>query len=201
MQKQNLKESENGVIVQAVGPIIDVSFKEGELPQILTSLEVSSHIGDDTVRTIAMGPTEGVVRGMNVVNTHHSIMVPVGNCTLGRMFNVLGDPIDEKETYAFKDVTRLPIHRLAPSFEEQTTKSEILETGIKVIYLLCPYVKGGKVGLFGGAGVGKTVLIQELINNIATVQHGISVFAGIGERSREGNDLYYEMKSSGVLKN
>ena len=211
MQKQNLKESENGVIVQAVGPIIDVSFKEGELPQILTSLEVSfengkkltleveSHIGDDTVRTIAMGPTEGVVRGMNVVNTHHSIMVPVGNCTLGRMFNVLGDPIDEKETDSFKDVTRLPIHRLAPSFEEQTTKSEILETGIKVIDLLCPYVKGGKVGLFGGAGVGKTVLIQELINNIATIQHGISVFAGVGERSREGNDLYNEMKETGVL--
>lgn len=211
MQKQNLKENENGVIVQAVGPIIDVSFKEGELPQILTSLEVSfengkkltleveSHIGDDTVRTIAMGPTEGVVRGMNVVNTHHSIMVPVGNCTLGRMFNVLGDPIDEKETDSFKDVTRLPIHRLAPSFEEQTTKSEILETGIKVIDLLCPYVKGGKVGLFGGAGVGKTVLIQELINNIATIQHGISVFAGVGERSREGNDLYNEMKETGVL--
>ena len=211
MNSKIKNENVYGYVVQAVGPIIDVQFKEGELPSILTclivekdenktlTLEVEQHIGDDTVRCVAMGPTEGIVRGMKVLNTKNPICVPVGEETLGRMFNVLGSSIDELGDDAFKNSLRMPIHRKPPLFEEQETKSEILETGIKVIDLLCPYVKGGKVGLFGGAGVGKTVLIQELINNIATVQHGISVFAGGGERSREGNDLYNEMKQTGVL--
>lgn len=211
MNSKIKNEDVYGYVVQAVGPIIDVQFKEGELPSILTclivekdenkrlTLEVEQHIGDDTVRCVAMGPTEGIVRGMKVLNTKNPICVPVGEETLGRMFNVLGSSIDELGDDAFKNSLRMPIHRKPPLFEEQETKSEILETGIKVIDLLCPYVKGGKVGLFGGAGVGKTVLIQELINNIATVQHGISVFAGVGERSREGNDLYNEMKQTGVL--
>ncbi len=211
MNSKIKNENAYGYVVQAVGPIIDVQFKEGELPSILTclivekdenktlTLEVEQHIGDDTVRCVAMGPTEGIVRGMKVLNTKNPICVPVGEETLGRMFNVLGSSIDELGDDAFKNSLRMPIHRKPPLFEEQETKSEILETGIKVIDLLCPYVKGGKVGLFGGAGVGKTVLIQELINNIATVQHGISVFAGVGERSREGNDLYNEMKQTGVL--
>ena len=211
MNSKIKNENVYGYVVQAVGPIIDVQFKEGELPSILTclivekggnktlTLEVEQHIGDDTVRCVAMGPTEGIVRGMKVLNTKKPICVPVGEETLGRMFNVLGSSIDELGDDAFKNSLRMPIHRKPPLFEEQETKSEILETGIKVIDLLCPYVKGGKVGLFGGAGVGKTVLIQELINNIATVQHGISVFAGVGERSREGNDLYNEMKQTGVL--
>ena len=211
MNSKIKNENAYGYVVQAVGPIIDVQFKEGELPSILTclivekdenktlTLEVEQHIGDDTVRCVAMGPTEGIVRDMKVLNTKNPICVPVGEETLGRMFNVLGSSIDELGDDAFKNSLRMPIHRKPPLFEEQETKSEILETGIKVIDLLCPYVKGGKVGLFGGAGVGKTVLIQELINNIATVQHGISVFAGVGERSREGNDLYNEMKQTGVL--
>ena len=211
MNSKIKNENVYGYVVQAVGPIIDVQFKEGELPSILTclivekggnktlTLEVEQHIGDDTVRCVAMGPTEGIVRGMKVLNTKNPICVPVGEETLGRMFDVLGSSIDELGDDAFKNSLRMPIHRKPPLFEEQETKSEILETGIKVIDLLCPYVKGGKVGLFGGAGVGKTVLIQELINNIATVQHGISVFAGVGERSREGNDLYNEMKQTGVL--
>ena len=211
MNSKIKNENVYGYVVQAVGPIIDVQFKEGELPSILTclivekgenktlTLEVEQHIGDDTVRCVAMGPTEGIVRGMKVLNTKNPICVPVGEETLGRMFNVLGSSIDELGDDAFKNSLRMPIHRKPPLFEEQETKSEILETGIKVIDLLCPYVKGGKVGLFGGAGVGKTVLIQELINNIATVQHGISVFAGVGERSREGNDLYNEMNQTGVL--
>ena len=211
MNSKIKNENVYGYVVQAVGPIIDVQFKEGELPSILTclivekdenktlTLEVEQHIGDDTVRCVAMGPTEGIVRGMKVLNTKNPICVPVGEETLGRMFNVLGSSIDELGDDAFKNSLRMPIHRKPPLFEEQETKSEILETGIKVIDLLCPYVKGGKGGLFGGAGVGKTVLIQELINNIATVQHGISVFAGVGERSREGNDLYNEMKQTGVL--
>ena len=211
MNSKIKNENVYGYVVQAVGPIIDVQFKEGELPSILTclivekggnktlTLEVEQHIGDDTVRCVAMGPTEGIVRGMKVLNTKNPICVPVGEETLGKMFNVLGSSIDELGDDAFKNSLRMPIHRKPPLFEEQETKSEILETGIKVIDLLCPYVKGGKVGLFGGAGVGKTVLIQELINNIATVQHGISVFAGVGERSREGNDLYNEMKQTGVL--
>ena len=205
MKKENI-----GHVVQAVGPVIDVRFDDEHLPELLTALiiklpadatltvEVAQHIGDDVVRCIAMGPTEGVLRGLDVIDTNSPITVPVGNQTLGRMFNVLGNPIDEKKdgnSFEF----RLPIHRKAPSFKDQNVQTEILETGIKVIDLLCPYMKGGKVGLFGGAGVGKTVLIQELIHNIATEQKGISVFAGVGERSREGNDLYHEMKASGVL--
>jgi F-type H+/Na+-transporting ATPase subunit beta len=199
-----------GTIVQAVGPVIDVRFEEGHLPSLLTALkvelpggkelttEVLQHIGDDTVRSVSMGPTEGLVRGMKVINTETPISVPVGDMTLGRMFNVLGEPIDDKGG-DFASAPHLPIHREPPTYREQATSSEILETGIKVVDLLCPYVKGGKVGLFGGAGVGKTVLIQELIHNVATEHHGISVFGGVGERSREGNDLYFEMKASGVL--
>lgn len=200
-----------GTIVQAIGPIVDVKFEKEHLPKLLTALkvelgdgntltiEVLQHIGDDIVRAVSMGATDGLVRGMRVQNTDAPISVPVGEQTLGHMFNVLGDPIDGTSPEAYASCPRLPIHRAAPKFEDQSTSTEILETGIKVIDLLCPYVKGGKVGLFGGAGVGKTVLIQELINNVATERHGLSVFAGVGERSREGNDLYFEMKSSGVL--
>ena len=199
-----------GTIVQAVGPIVDVKFEKEHLPKLLTALEIElgdgnklvievlQHIGDDIVRGVSMGSTDGLVRGMKVKNTNSPITVPVGEKTLGHMFNVLGELIDESKDN-FSKVERMPIHRLAPKYEEQSTSTEILETGIKVIDLLCPYVKGGKVGLFGGAGVGKTVLIQELINNVATERQGISVFAGVGERSREGNDLYFEMKESGVL--
>ena len=206
MEKKN--EALIGTIVEAVGPVIDVKFEKKHLPEILTALripleggkslvaEVMQHIGDDVVRCVAMGPTDGLVRGMEAINTESPITVPVGPETLGRMFNVLGEPIDDMEFEAKK---RMPIHRPAPTFEEQTTKREVLETGIKVIDLLCPYVKGGKIGLFGGAGVGKTVLIQELIFNLATEHNGTSIFAGVGERSREGNDLYHEMKESGVL--
>lgn len=203
-----------GEVVEAVGPVIDVRFQDKHLPSLLTALkvifpkddktltiEVMQHIGDDMVRCVAMGATEGVERGFRVLDTESPITVPVGDVTLGRMFNVLGDPIDGGEEESIKNAKRMPIHREAPSFAEQKVSTEILETGIKVIDLLCPYVKGGKVGLFGGAGVGKTVLIQELIFNIASEHHGISVFAGVGERSREGNDLYFEMKQSGVLKN
>ncbi len=199
----------HGIVVQAVGPVIDVRFKDEHLPELLTALkvalpdgkeltlEVAQHIGDDIVRCIAMGATEGITRGLVVVDTKAPISVPVGPETLGRMFNILGEPIDEKGPIKTKLV--MPIHRKAPAFKDQDVSSEMLETGIKVIDLLCPYLKGGKVGLFGGAGVGKTVLIQELINNIATEQKGISIFAGVGERSREGNDLYHEMSASGVL--
>ena len=202
-------ENNYGSIVSVIGPIVDVRFEKNNLPALLSALhveldnggrlvlEVLQHVGDDVVRAVSMGATEGLVRGMKVLNTNSPITVPVGEKTLGRMFNILGEPIDGGENV--DDVERHPIHRKAPSFKEQSTSSRILETGIKVIDLLCPYVKGGKVGLFGGAGVGKTVLIQELINNIATEQKGISVFAGVGERSREGNDLYFEMKESGVL--
>ncbi len=198
-----------GKIVRAVGPVVDIVFDDAHLPSLNTAIiidnngesltvEVAQHIGDDTVRCIAMGSTDGLTRGLEAVDTGDSISVPVGNETLGRMFNVLGEPIDGKE--AVNDtVKRMPIHRSAPTYAEQQTETEILETGIKVIDLICPYIKGGKIGLFGGAGVGKTVLIQELINNIATEHGGLSVFAGVGERSREGNDLYYEMKESGVL--
>ena len=196
-----------GKIVQVQGPIVDIRFSN-HMPELLTAIniplasgdklvvEVAQHIGDDIVRCVSMGSTDGLVRGMEAVDTGASISVPVGKDTLGRMFNVLGDPIDGLEEVSCK---RHPIHRNPPEFKDQTTEAVILETGIKVIDLLCPYVKGGKIGLFGGAGVGKTVLIQELINNIATQKHGISVFAGVGERTREGNDLYYEMKESGVL--
>ena len=198
-----------GIVVQAVGPVIDVRFKDEHLPELLTALkvalpngkeltlEVSQHIGDDIVRCIAMGPTEWITRGLKVLDTNAPITIPVGPETLGRMFNILGEPIDEKG--AIKTKLSMPIHRKAPTFKDQNVSTEMLETGIKVIDLLCPYLKGGKVGLFGGAGVGKTVLIQELINNIATEQKGISIFAGVGERSREGNDLYHEMSASGVL--
>lgn len=206
-----MKYEDYGIVIQAVGSIIDVRFSESNLPQILTALviplkekeelviEIEQYIGDDTARCVAMGPTEGIVRGMKAYNTHAPISVPVGEITLGRVFNVLGKCIDGGDNTVFKNAKLEPIHKDAPSFQDQETHTQMLETGIKVIDLLCPYVKGGKVGLFGGAGVGKTVLIQELINNIATIQHGISVFAGVGERSREGNDLYNEMKQTGVL--
>lgn len=198
-----------GKIVRAVGPVVDIVFDDEHLPSLNTAIEidnhgepltveVAQHIGDDVVRCIAMGPTDGLTRGLDAIDTGNPISVPVGNETLGRMFNVLGNPIDGKETLD-SQVKRMPIHRDAPTYAQQRTETEILETGIKVIDLICPYIKGGKIGLFGGAGVGKTVLIQELINNIATQHGGLSVFAGVGERSREGNDLYYEMKESGVL--
>ena len=201
-----------GKITQIIGAVLDIKFTEGNLPEINDAIriplrgdqagkeltvEVSQHLGDDTVRCIAMGSTDGLVRGMDAVAAGGPISVPVGENTLGRMFNVLGDPIDEINPPA--GVEKWPIHRPAPAFEEQATSQEMLETGIKVVDLLCPYQKGGKIGLFGGAGVGKTVLIQELIHNIATEHGGYSVFTGVGERTREGNDLYYEMKESGVI--
>ena len=197
-----------GKIVQILGPVVDVRFEKSKIPAILNALEfkyegnkyvfeVAQHIGDNTVRTISMGTTEGLVRGLEVVDTGAPITVPVGKEVLSRMFNVLGDPIDEKP--APKATKYMPIHRPAPSYEEQKSSSEILETGIKVIDLLVPYVKGGKIGLFGGAGVGKTVLVQELINNIAKQHGGLSVFAGVGERTREGNDLFHEMIAAGVI--
>ena len=201
-----------GKITQIIGAVLDIKFTEGNLPEINDAIriplrgdqagkeltvEVSQHLGDDTVRCIAMGSTDGLVRGMDAVAVGGPISVPVGENTLGRMFNVLGDPIDEIDPPT--GVEKWPIHRPAPAFEEQATSQEMLETGIKVVDLLCPYQKGGKIGLFGGAGVGKTVLIQELIHNIATEHGGYSVFTGVGERTREGNDLYYEMKESGVI--
>ena len=198
-----------GKITQIIGAVLDIKFPEGKIPEINEAIEiirkngerlvveVASHLGDDTVKCIAMGPTDGLVRGMDAKATGAPITVPVGENTLGRIFNVLGEPIDEQP--APTDVEYMPIHRPAPSFEEQATSSERLEAGIKVVDLLCPYQKGGKIGLFGGAGVGKTVLIQELIHNIATEHGGYSVFTGVGERTREGNDLYYEMKESGVI--
>ncbi|OEH93317.1 F0F1 ATP synthase subunit beta [Bacillus solimangrovi] len=205
-----------GRITQVLGPVVDVKFESGQLPEIYNALkveynansesdsktdltlEVALHLGDDMVRTVAMASTDGIMRGMDVLDTGAPISVPVGEVTLGRVFNVLGDKIDLDEELP-ADTHRDPIHRLAPKFEELSTETEILETGIKVVDLLAPYIKGGKIGLFGGAGVGKTVLIQELINNIAQEHGGISVFAGVGERTREGNDLYYEMKDSGVI--
>ena len=198
-----------GKVTQIVGAVIDAKFTEGKLPEIHDAItiatksgdtlyaEVSQHLGDDTVRCIAMGPTDGLVRGMEAVGTGAPITVPVGEATLGRMFNVLGQPIDNKP--APKVDTYLPIHRKAPEFSEQSTETEILETGIKVVDLICPYAKGGKIGLFGGAGVGKTDLIMELVHNVATAHGGLSVFTGVGERTREGNDLYNEMKESGVI--
>ncbi len=198
----------NGKIVSIIGPVLDVKFPQEHLPKLLNALEVTDgdnkivlevaqHIGDDIVRCIAMSSTDGLIRGMDVVDTGDSIAVPVGEKTLGRIFNLLGDPIDNKP--APEGVDRWSIHRPAPSFEEQEGATEVLETGIKVIDLIAPYAKGGKIGLFGGAGVGKTVIIQELINNIATQHGGISVFAGVGERTREGNDLYHEMSDTGVI--
>ncbi|MEE1315377.1 MAG: F0F1 ATP synthase subunit beta [Faecalimonas sp.] len=198
-----------GKITQIIGAVLDVKYDEGNLPEIneaieitrkdggILVVEVAQHLGDNLVRCIAMGPTDGLTRGMDAVATGAPISVPVGENTLGRIFNVLGEPIDDKP--APTGVEYEPIHRKAPEFEEQSTESELLETGIKVIDLLCPYQKGGKIGLFGGAGVGKTVLIQELITNIATEHGGYSVFTGVGERTREGNDLYHEMQESGVI--
>lgn len=198
-----------GKIVQVIGPVVDVAFENGDLPQLLTAIEiplkdsesliveVAQHIGDERVRCIAMGGTDGLVRGMEAIDTGSAIRVPVGREILGRMFNVLGREIDGLGPVGTDNT--LPIHRQAPGFEEQQTSAEMLETGIKVIDLLCPYSKGGKIGLFGGAGVGKTVLIQELIHNIAKEHGGMSVVTGVGERTREGNDMYHEMKDSGVL--
>ena len=197
-----------GKIVQIIGAVVDVQFPKEHLPKLLNAIEVDNHgkrlvievaqhIGDDIVRCISMGPTDGLVRGMDALDTGSPITVPVGKETLGRMFNLLGEAIDEKP--APETAERWAIHREAPSYEEQTGSSDVLETGIKVIDLIAPYLKGGKIGLFGGAGVGKTVLIQELINNVANQHGGISVFTGVGERTREGNDLYNEMKESGVL--
>jgi len=201
-----------GKVLQVIGPVVDLDFsvREGEavLPGIREAVnipveggklvvEVHQHLGDGRVRTIAMGPTDGLVRGMEAITTGAAITVPVGHAVLGRMMNLFGDAIDGKEEIVTE--TRLPIHREAPSFDEQSTEAEVFETGIKAIDLICPFMKGGKVGLFGGAGVGKTVVIQELIRNIAQEHGGFSVFAGVGERTREGNDLYHEMKDSGVL--
>jgi len=197
-----------GIITQVIGAVVDVKF-DGNLPKILTALEckngdnrlvleVAQHLGESTVRTIAMDATEGLKRGDEVIDTNEPIQVPVGPETLGRIINVIGEPIDERGEVKTKETW--PIHRAAPEFNEQSTETEILVTGIKVIDLLAPYAKGGKIGLFGGAGVGKTVLIMELINNVAKAHGGFSVFAGVGERTREGNDLYHEMIDSGVIK-
>ena len=206
----------NGTIIQVIGPVVDVEFADGQLPRIYDALEIilktgadsksaparliletHQHIGGNRVRSVAMGATDGLSRGMEVIATGAAISVPVGKEVLGRMFNVLGDTIDGKENVVAQQ--KRSIHRKAPSFDEQSTSAEVFETGIKAVDLICPFMKGGKVGLFGGAGVGKTVVIQELIRNIAQEHGGYSVFAGVGERTREGNDLYYEMKDSGVL--
>ena len=198
-----------GKITQVIGAVLDIRFDKGVLPEINDAVEIrrkdgstlvaetAQHLGDDIIRCIAMGPTDGLIRGMEAIATGGPISVPVGEVTLGRIFNVLGEPIDKKPMP--EGVKRNPIHRKAPAFAEQATETEILETGIKVVDLLCPYQKGGKIGLFGGAGVGKTVLIQELIRNVATEHGGYSVFTGVGERTREGNDLYTEMSESGVI--
>jgi F-type H+-transporting ATPase subunit beta len=197
-----------GKVIQIIGAVVDIEFTENALPRLNNAIninfngkvlvsEVAQHIGDDVVRCIAMSSTDGLVRGTEAVDTGSPITVPVGKETLGRIFNLLGEPVDDGEPVVTKE--RWAIHREAPAFDEQTASSEILETGIKVIDLICPYLRGGKIGLFGGAGVGKTVLIQELINNVANQHGGISVFTGVGERTREGNDLYNEMKESGVI--
>ena len=198
-----------GKITQVIGAVLDIRFDKGVLPEINDAVEIrrkdgstlvaetAQHLGDDIIRCIAMGPTDGLIRGMEAIATGGPISVPVGEVTLGRIFNVLGEPIDKKPMP--EGVKRNPIHRKAPAFAEQATETEILETGIKVVDLLCPYQKGGKIGLFGGAGVGKTVLIQELIRNVATEHGGYSIFTGVGERTREGNDLYTEMSESGVI--
>jgi len=201
-------ENKFGKIAQVIGAVVDVKF-ENELPEILTALEcdnnglrvvleVAQHLGENTVRTIAMDTTEGLKRGDKVINTGKAITVPVGPETLGRIINVIGEPIDQRGPLNTKE--RWPIHRAAPAYVEQSTETEVLVTGIKVVDLLAPYSRGGKIGLFGGAGVGKTVLIMELINNVAKAHGGYSVFAGVGERTREGNDLYHEMIESGVIK-
>ena len=203
-----MTEKHIGKVVQVTGPVLDIRYKEGELPALLNAIEidinghkliaeVAQQIGDDVVRCIAMSSTDGLVRGTDAVDTGSPITVPVGDECLGRVFNLLGDPVDNKPAPEAKE--RWAIHRQAPSYEEQTPATEILETGIKVVDLICPYAKGGKIGLFGGAGVGKTVLIMELIHNVATAHGGLSVFTGVGERTREGNDLYGEMQESGVI--
>ena len=204
-----MAEQNTGKITQVIGAVLDIRFDQGVLPEINDAVEIrrkdgsklvaetAQHLGDDIIRCIAMGPTDGLIRGMEAIATGEPISVPVGEVTLGRIFNVLGEPIDKKPMP--EGVKRNPIHRKAPAFAEQATETEILETGIKVVDLLCPYQKGGKIGLFGGAGVGKTVLIQELIRNVATEHGGYSVFTGVGERTREGNDLYTEMSESGVI--
>ena len=197
-----------GTVIQIMGPVLDIRFADGQLPQLLSAIEVpngentivaevAQHIGDNVVRCIAMSSTDGLQRGVEAIDTGAPITVPVGEDCLGRVFNLLGQPIDEAG--AVSAAESWPIHRPAPAYEEQQPATEILETGIKVIDLICPYAKGGKIGLFGGAGVGKTVLIQELIYNIATAHNGYSVFTGVGERTREGNDLYNEMTESGVI--
>ena len=203
-----MPEKHIGKVVQVMGPVLDIRFADGELPELLNAIElqnngkpliveVAQHIGDNVVRCIAMAATDGLVRGAEAVDTGGPIKVPVGDACLGRVFNLLGEPVDEQP--APTGVEHWPIHRPAPAFDEQESSTELLETGIKVVDLICPYAKGGKIGLFGGAGVGKTVLIQELIYNIATAHDGYSVFTGVGERTREGNDLYGEMAESGVL--
>ena len=203
MDKHNI-----GTVVQVIGPVLDIRFADGELPNLLSAIEiqngdrkvtaeVAQHIGDNVVRCIAMSSTDGLRRGIEAVNTGGPITVPVGDCCLGRVFNLLGEPVDNKPAHEAKE--RWPIHRPAPAYDEQEGTTEILETGIKVVDLIAPYAKGGKIGLFGGAGVGKTVIIMELINNIAKQHGGLSVFAGVGERTREGNDLYNEMQESGVI--
>ncbi|HJG28664.1 MAG: F0F1 ATP synthase subunit beta [Gemmiger sp.] len=203
-----MPEKHIGKVVQVTGPVLDIRFADGELPALLNAVElqnhgktlvveVAQHIGDNVARCIAMAATDGLVRGTEAVDTGGPITVPVGEECLGRVFNLLGEPVDEQP--APENLERWPIHRPAPTFDEQESSTEILETGIKVVDLICPYAKGGKIGLFGGAGVGKTVLIQELIYNIATAHNGYSVFTGVGERTREGNDLYGEMRESGVI--
>lgn len=203
-----MENMNKGKVTAVIGPVLDIKFENGELPKLLNAIEithgsgkivaeVAQHIGDDVVRCIAMSSTDGLVRGAEAVDTGHKISVPVGDCTLGRIFNLLGEPVDNLP--APENAERWEIHRNPPSYDEQESTTEILETGIKVVDLICPYAKGGKIGLFGGAGVGKTVLIQELIHNIATEHGGYSVFTGVGERSREGNDLWTEMRASGVL--
>ena len=203
-----MSEKHIGKVIQVIGPVLDIQFKDGELPDLLNAIEIDNHgqklvvevaqlTGDNVARCIAMSSTDGLVRGTEAVDTGESIKVPVGDQCLGRVFNLLGEPVDNKP--APTPEAYWPIHRPAPSYEEQQSTTEILETGIKVVDLICPYAKGGKIGLFGGAGVGKTVLIQELIYNIATAHNGYSVFTGVGERTREGNDLYGEMRESGVL--
>ena len=198
----------NGTVIQIMGPVLDIRFPDGQLPQLLSAIEiphgdqtivaeVAQHIGDNVVRCIAMASTDGLQRGATAIDTGAAISVPVGEECLGRVFNLLGQPIDEAGPIHTEEAW--PIHRPAPAYEDQQPATEILETGIKVIDLICPYAKGGKIGLFGGAGVGKTVLIQELIYNIATAHNGYSVFTGVGERTREGNDLYNEMTESGVI--
>ena len=203
-----MSEKHIGKVIQVIGPVLDIQFKDGELPELLNAIEIDNHgqklvvevaqlTGDNVARCIAMSSTDGLVRGTDAVDTGESIKVPVGDQCLGRVFNLLGEPVDNKP--APTPDAYWPIHRPAPSYEEQQSTTEILETGIKVVDLICPYAKGGKIGLFGGAGVGKTVLIQELIYNIATEHNGYSVFTGVGERTREGNDLYGEMTESGVI--